>query len=294
MAYREICKDMNLCPKAQPSPSPIEATFQTLIEKIDVMMDPRSFDVNNIGTNLWSIIVLDYIYYSHDNVCQLIPRDVFEERSATIPIGITIDCVFDETKGIIDIGDECDIRGVIADTFFEELYRCAKSGKRFAILPINLIFTSVVKCSHQNVIIFDFEKNTVERYDPNGIDDDPQKRYTRVCNPSDVVDVIWKTTITDFNKKYDTKLSYQGESSFCIGMQQKQAKDVRLHSRAYCSLWAAWFIDMRLSHPQISQKEILEKTQRLISSKDITYTNFIVSYAKFLVDQSRYRDLFYS
>lgn len=225
-------------------------------------------NIGYIGSGFdWTDFSLNYLYQKHKDICQIYPHKDY------LPVQ-KLEC---DLRGLNDkdlteenFDDYC-MEYNMMDA--EELLNIVKNcEKRFFIIFIGtqIIYKDRI-CSHSSVVIYDKKNKIVERYDPmlEGIE----------CNPNHIVDKIWET----FFSHVDKNIKYEGNSYFCFRPQKIQYAE-KLYERGLCALWSLWFVDMKLGNPDKTSNEMLEIIKKFINKQKTSYTVFILSYAKYIIE----------
>jgi hypothetical protein len=178
--------------------------------------------------------------------------------------------------------------------FKELILNAKKSGKRFTIIPLIIRWTCEYEFDgHANIIIFDFEKNTVERFEPYGF----ISSFTRDENKvSKEFNKRMKKIVTKLGiglKYEDPSLLVEKGPQF---LEENEAKIQKLFynvtdPEGFCGAWSLWYADLRLSNPSISSLKLVETAiSTLIDKRDLSMREFIRNYSLFLVKE-RYKFL---
>ena len=145
--------------------------------------------------------------------------------------------------------------------------RYGKQDYSFSFLSIRLPEGGL----HANVILYDFTKNTVERFDPYG--------NTIYIDPN--LDDILEEELT-----WNTGLSYLSPAQYMpvSGLQTLSDETNSLNQKngdfgGYCLAWCIWYIEHRINNPSISQKDLITKTKKKLISNDNTIIEYIRNYA---------------
>lgn len=183
----------------------------------------------------------------------------------------------------------------IQENQFKQLIRNAKkSGKRFTIIPLIIRWTCEYEFDgHANIIIFDFEKNVVERFEPYG--------YVSSFTPDEnKVSKEFNKRMKDVVKRLGLGLRYEDPYKLVEkGPQFLEEDEAKLKKMFYnvsdpegfCGAWSLWYADLRLSNPEVSSSELIEMAiYTLIDNRDISMREFIRNYSVFLVKE-RYKFL---
>ena len=130
---------------------------------------------------------------------------------------------------------------------------------------------------HANIIIYDFNKMTIERFDPYGdtvyfdkqLDEILEEELTwntgfKYLKPSDYMSVAGFQTISDELNPYNQK-------SGDIG--------------GFCLAWCTWYLEHRIKNSKIDQKDLVKKLIKKISQMDISFMEYIRNYANKLNEE---------
>lgn len=106
-----------------------------------------------------------------------------------------------------------------------------------------------------------------------------------------MIEKLFKENLgNDFIKKYHKPLSYLSKHNFQT-IQENEKEMNKDDPVGFCSVWSAWYIDLRLSNPEMTRKAVVEKAmnelKKLKKEEGISFTKFIRNYSKLLVDVSK-------
>jgi len=122
--------------------------------------------------------------------------------------------------------------------------KCMTSGKRYIFQPVEL--RSSRGGSHANVIIFDLEKKTAERFEPQG------HRAERAFT-----DFKYASLDARLRAYFNFGITYLSANEICPYMGPQSVEDTDNIS-GYCAAWSLWYADMRLSNENIEPKPLIE------------------------------------
>ncbi len=124
---------------------------------------------------------------------------------------------------------------------------------------------------HANILIYDFNKMTIERFDPYGdtvyfdkkLDEILEEELTwntgfKYLKPSDYMPVAGFQTISD-------ELNPLNQKSGDFG--------------GFCLAWCTWYLEHRIKNIKIDQKILVKKLIKKMSDMDITFMEYIRNYA---------------
>ena len=130
---------------------------------------------------------------------------------------------------------------------------------------------------HANIIIYDFNKMSIERFDPYGdtvyfdkqLDEILEEELTwntgfKYLKPSDYMPVSGFQTISD-------ELNPLNQKSGDFG--------------GFCLAWCTWYLEHRIKNSKIDQKDLVKKLIKKISSMDLTFMEYIRNYANKLNEE---------
>ena len=158
--------------------------------------------------------------------------------------------------------------------------------KRFILLPLYIAgYVIEERLNHQNYIIIDREKRTLERFEPGGAIIGEQL-IGEAYGFDDLDKVLSKSAA---KRKY----KYLKPSDFCprVGPQYMEGLQKFIPRtgdlKGFCTFWSIWYADRRLRHPDVDPKELLEKLLDDFYKSKITLRNFIRDYAQFYDDERK-------
>ena len=175
--------------------------------------------------------------------------------------------------------------------FFNIIKKCKAKGKQFAILNLIFSWDCGRKGNHCNALLFDYKNKTVERFEPYG---------AYITNPDDVS--LVEKFDTQFAKVVSKNIdfTYMPAHLFCplIGPQQhgemrqmlgkdlsENEKKKRTDPVGFCASWSLWYINLRLQHPEIEPKRLLDKALKKLHQEPKSFTTFIRNYSQFIIKQ---------
>ena len=158
----------------------------------------------------------------------------------------------------------------ITKSFKKNILKCKKNKKRFIIIPLKI---KTYRGYHANVFIYDTVNKTIERFEPHG----SSSSYNA-------------DTLDKKSKRFFDRLDiqeYYTTPYFCpnIGFQNIQSteKQKKTGEPGFCLAWVMWYIDMRLSYPNLTQTAVVDKALEKLKDHPYSFTEFIRNYSKFLL-----------
>lgn len=158
------------------------------------------------------------------------------------------------------------------------------SEKNFFIIPIGIELDTN---SHSNILIYDKNKNTLERFEPYGFDMPPNFNYN-----AQLLDITIQQT---FNKLCPAKhMTYITPNMFLpkIGFQSYENIDYLKTKKigdpgGFCSVWCLWYVKQRLLNVELSPAELVKVLITNIKFNNYSFKHIIRNYSKNITD---YRD----
>lgn len=189
-----------------------------------------------------------------------------KHHSCSTSLGIQWRCEKDERK----IG--------VSKNFANEIRICYLKPVRFIFIWLTL--TELESCSspqtiniaHANVLIYDKKSFSLERFDPHGFNDKFDTPHLDLILPD------FFSYYLPINNFY-TPLSYCPRISFQL--REENIEKLSTDPGGFCSAWTLWYIDLRLSNPDISRKEIVQFAINNISNSG-SFRIFIRNYSSFI------------
>jgi hypothetical protein len=139
--------------------------------------------------------------------------------------------------------------------------------KKYAVVFISINFESVY---HANILIYDFKKMIVERFEPYGNDD---------INSS--LDEILEEELT-----WNTGLKYLKPGDFLprVGFQKISDENNLINIKAgdfggFCLAWCLWYLETKLINQNVDSKTLVTKLIHKIMKLDIKFSEYIRNYS---------------
>jgi len=156
--------------------------------------------------------------------------------------------------------------------------------KRFGCVFLSIITDSYL---HANILIYDFENKTVERFEPYG-------NITQINNiyGEKSIDAILEEELTwNTGLRYIKPNEYLPYASFQMisdenNVEYQKAGDFG----GFCLAWSIWYLENRLMNPDVSQSVLVKKLIGKISNSDIKFIEYIRNYAN-KINESRIKYL---
>jgi len=192
------------------------------------------------------------------------------------------------TKKQIDKLDQDEIND-IASSYL----RCKRRGKM-------LVLYLSVNDRHANIMIFNYHRNEVERFEPHG-----KRTGIRGVDSDRIDSSIKKRLVDEVNKKLpvNEKLSYIPATKVCptgFGNYQHYEQDVpksKVFSKqlnieisdpnGFCIAWSFFYADLRLKFPKIESSDLIKESFKVLSSDPERLRTFIRGQVQFLYDMMK-------
>jgi ankyrin repeat protein len=157
-----------------------------------------------------------------------------------------------------------------------------QNNYRFFIIPLGIeINIDNNLLGHANYIIMDFELLTIERFEPHG----SESPYGLNYNAS-LLDNTLENKFTSFNLgfKYLSPHTYLPKIGFQIMEIKEKKNDYIGDPNGFCALWCIWWIDIKLSNPNISSKILQELLFKEIINNYMSFKKIIRDYSSFIIE----------
>jgi len=129
---------------------------------------------------------------------------------------------------------------------------------------------------HANIIIYDFNNFTVERFDPYGDSVNFDKKVDEILEE----ELTWNTGL-----KYLKPSDYMPVAGFqTVSDELNPLKQKSGDFGGYCLAWSTWYLEHRLINKNIKPKELVDKLLKKLSLDDNSFIENIRNYANKLND----------
>ena len=125
------------------------------------------------------------------------------------------------------------------------------------------------------MVLIDKDNKTAERFEPYGI----------IPNlDTDKLDDKIEEKLKDFNLKYSRPKDYMPKVAFQTLSDDSNFSVRKMNDpEGYCLAWTFWYLEMRITNHELSQKQIVENSIKDIANKgktqEKTFIDFIRNYA---------------
>jgi ankyrin repeat protein len=225
------------------------------------------------GNTIDILLGLIYLLKKYKDVCSTLTTDFTENKNIQD---------FYKSIGIL-MNDRSDFLNFeiiwasnklyLVEDFYDKVKKCILKGSKFIIIPLGI---EMKEGSHANYIIYDIEKNIIERFEPHGSTTPPGLNY----NPQ-LLDNILESRFKEINEKnvYLKPKNYLPKISFqLLDILETKKKKIG-DPGGFCALWAIWYVDMRLSYRDIPSDILVKKLIKSIKINNISVKNMIRNYA---------------
>jgi hypothetical protein len=240
---------------------------------------------NGYGIDI--IFGLVYLLEKYDNICFPLSNPDNTMRSMTLSMVCG--------KNVKNATKKNDYKfrfPISSDNLVSMIQSCSLTA-RFIALPIYIVYDDCKMLGHMNILLFDKEKNTIDRFDSYGRDG-YTKKESLPFSWFDQYFIKWLK---------DNKIQYKYNStknSPSIGPQELEELQIENNltdnlierdedPNGFCSVWSILLLDYRLKYPKLTYKEVLSKIMKEIKNNNITIRTWIRKYCLFI---ARHRDNF--
>lgn len=154
------------------------------------------------------------------------------------------------------------------------------SSKQYLIFPIGI---ELYNGAHANILLYDKNTNTMERYEPYGKDYPPNFNYN-----ADTLDLNIKNLFMNY---FNNELIYYSPSSYeqKIGLQLldtiEYSKEKNIGDPGgFCAAWSLWYVEMRILNHNLSKDIVIQQLINYIRSKKLSFRTVIRNFTKKITD----------
>jgi hypothetical protein len=241
---------------------------------------PEKTETNYTSSSIIAPLSLLYALKISNNDCSFLMKD-----NKIFQLDITVHIGSSREATIKDLS-KAELKKQI--TLIDEgIQRCKKHNK-IPILYLTIIPYIKKKRSssrHANILIFNWKRNEVERYEPYGSGDSEFMRLM-IKTVNKYLSKTYKDELNKF-KGYDFKYVAQMDEGCPIGLQQieNKLKDKNFiigQKSGYCMMWSSFYASVRLEFPLLSQEDIINTIYDAIDNDQKTLMRYIVNYSRFV------------
>ena len=195
----------------------------------------------------------------------------YQNKTINNIIRIYTDYLFELAPYIILWKDENNYH--VNGEFAYYLKKAMLSSARYVYIKITLINSE--NQTHANMVLIDKDNKTAERFEPYGI----------IPNlDTDKLDDKIEEKLKDFNLKYSRPKDYMPKVAFQTLSDDSNFSVRKMNDpEGYCLAWTFWYLEMRITNHELSQKQIVENSIKDIANKgktqEKTFIDFIRNYA---------------
>lgn len=173
-------------------------------------------------------------------------------------------------------------------TNFESTIRTIieKKSHRYLVVPISIILSNG---NHANGLLYDFETDTMERFEPHGSDYPNRFNY----NPDLLDEILFKKVSVLINtiRGENTIIKYYQPKNYMpkIGFQTFENNEISINKNigdpnGFCALWTIWYFDYRLKYYQKKPQNLVKNLIRGIKINNWSFRTIIRNYSKKITD----------
>lgn len=154
--------------------------------------------------------------------------------------------------------------------FPTKLKKCIAKNPRFILIYLMILYDP--QNGHANCLIYDTEKKEMERFEPG---------YAEHTDIDRAILSYFNNKFPGLIEKYYKPIDYWSETRFQED-QELENTDLPNDPGGFCLAWTIWYIDMRLTYPDIPRNELIILATKKIALHPDLYTGYIRNYAAFL------------
>jgi ankyrin repeat protein len=159
-------------------------------------------------------------------------------------------------------------------------------SKKIRFIWFKLTIVPSKNSSHANLLLFDKNKFTLERFEPYG-----SLSYNKTTNIDSYIKNKFEDILSDHLAFNNTKLTYLSPNDILdpVGFQTVSNDDSFFVRKlgdppGYCLAWTFWYLEMRLKNPDIAPKSLMinavQNIRKYGSDHEIEPTKIFISYIR--------------
>ena len=158
------------------------------------------------------------------------------------------------------------------------MYKNKSNGCRWFIIPIGIQLGLFL---HANYLIIDIETMEIERFEPHGAYPPVGLNYK-----PEILDKL----IINYISECGLKFNYFKPKDYLpkIGFQVIEINELKADyigdPNGFCALWCIWWVDLRLSNPNIPRNKLVKLLNKELINNKYLYKKLIRDYSFYVVD----------
>jgi hypothetical protein len=144
------------------------------------------------------------------------------------------------------------------------------NNKRYAAVILTLIFDTIV---HANILVYDFKKMTVERFEPYG--------NQNLLEYSNILDNVLEKELTrNTGLKYLRPCDFLPYAGFQIISDEHNLLNIKRGDYGgFCLTWCLWYLETKIKNQDIDSNILVSKLINKISKLEISFVEYIRNYS---------------
>jgi hypothetical protein len=248
--------------------------------RLDKKYDNPSLNVwRGSGTDI--LFGLLYLIKKYDNLCFPLLATTNQLKTMTFSMICKYKAKYANKK------DDYKMRFPTNDDTLARLIQSCSTNHRFIALPAFIIYDDCKEIGHMNILLFDTLTLEVERFEPYG-----KKGYTKKeQRPFTWFDEYLK----EWLQSKDLPYKYISTKN-CPSIGPQELEEIQLEKgietviqsetdpSGFCGVWGLLFLDLRLSYPELTTKEVMKILMKLIKNNNSNIRNWIRNYSVFITN----------
>ena len=162
-------------------------------------------------------------------------------------------------------------------TFFDFEIQKKINEYNYLAIPIGI---ELINGAHANILFIDNINKTIERFEPNGINNPVGLNY----NPA-LLDNILENKFSDYKLKYIRPSEYLPSIGFQILENIEGEKCKRLGDpNGFCGVWCIWWVYHRMKNIKINNKDLVNYLIQHIKFYNKSFKNIIRNFSQYIAD----------
>tara|TARA_Y100000591_G_scaffold319935_1_gene332610 strand:- start:12583 stop:14784 length:2202 start_codon:yes stop_codon:yes gene_type:complete len=164
---------------------------------------------------------------------------------------------------------------ILIENFDSLLIDTINKNKRFIVIPLGI---ELAEGSHANIIIIDKENKTIERFEPNGLNEPRNFSYNK-----NLLDNLLKNKFQQLLEqfKYMEPKDYLPTVGFQMLEIINEDKCKMIGDpNGYCAVWCVFYAKYRLENPDVKQNKLVYKIINNIKLQNKSFKSVIRNFSK--------------